>query len=286
MNLYPKLKAYVDLTKPRLVALVMWSVTVGFMMAPGADPVSWYFILILTGVGLVAAGSLTLNQWIERSEDSIMARTQKRALPSGRAHEKEALILGLGLSLAGCVILWAAPYKLSLFLTILTWVTYLFLYTPLKKITTLNTLIGALPGALPPMVGWVSATGHITYEAWVLFAILFLWQLPHFLALSWMYRDDYAKADFVMLPIKDSSGQMVARQAVFYCAALLPVSLMPSLCGMTGWIYFVIAFILGTIFLIASLKGLKDLDREARSIFKASLVYLSVLLLAMVIDKV
>lgn len=285
MNAVRKLQAYYDLTKPRLVALVMWSVAVGYLMAPGSDPWSFEFIIMLAGVGCVAAGSLILNQWMERREDAIMKRTQKRALPSGRATAAEAVVLGILMTCVGAAILWYCAYRISFFLTLLTWGTYLFFYTPLKKITSLNTLVGALPGAIPPLVGWSAATGHINYEAWILFAILFLWQLPHFLALAWLYREDYQAAGFAMLPVKDPSGSMVARQAVLYCAALLPISLLPSLCGMTGWIYFTIAFILGAVFLIASIKGLKDLDREARSIFKASLVYLSVLLFIMVLDK-
>lgn len=285
MNLAAKLKAYLDLTKPRLVALVLWSVAVGYLMAPGVTVKSLYFLKVLAGIGLVAAGSLTMNQWIERREDAIMRRTQKRALPSGRAQAVEAQILGFVLTGAGCTVLWFTTYRITFALTVLTWVTYLLFYTPLKKITPLNTLVGALPGALPPMAGWTAATGHVSYEAWVLFAILFLWQLPHFLALAWLYRDDYEAAGFNMLPAKDPSGRMVARQAVLYSAALLPVSLTPLLCGMTGWFYAVVALILGLVFLFASIKGLSNLEKEARSIFRASLIYLSVLLFVMVLDK-
>lgn len=274
-----------DLTKFRLVSLVLLSTAVGFFLASSA-PFPWIvFFHVLTGTGLVAAGSLALNQWIERDLDALMPRTASRPLPTNRMTPRQAFAVGLGMSVVGLVYLavmsnyWAAALSGS------TLVSYLLLYTPLKRITSFNTIVGAVPGAVPPMIGWAGVRGELSFEAWVLFSILFLWQLPHFLAIAWIYREQYRKAGFVMLSTQDPDGRRVARQAVLYAAMLVPVSLLPTLCGITGFFYFLAALVLGGAFLGISIAGLFNLDARARPIFVTSIVYLALLLIMMVIDK-
>lgn len=280
-----RLSDFSELTKPRLVSLVLMSSAAGYFLASGPEFSLAAFLHALAGTGLVAAGSMALNQWWERDHDALMPRTSRRPIPSGRISPAQALVTGLLLSTAGLLYLWVVSNPLTVVLAALTLISYLFLYTPLKRITSLNTIAGAIPGGIPPMIGWAAATGNVGYEAWVLFSILFLWQLPHFLAIAWLYRQEYFTAGFVMLPGDGSNSLLVARQAVIASAMLLPVSLVPSLCGISGVIYFFSALALGGFLLAVSVSGLRDLNRNARPLLRASIIYLSLILLIMVVDK-
>lgn len=283
---FPTFADFTELTKPRLVSLVLMSTAAGFFLADGNESLgALAFLNMLAATGLVAAGSMALNQWLEREHDAKMPRTSRRPIPAGKISPRLALLTGFLLSAAGLIYLGLASNLLAVFLAALTLVSYLFLYTPLKRVTSLNTIAGAIPGAIPPMIGWAAATGHMHYEAWVLFSILFLWQIPHFLAIAWLYRQEYYNAGFVMLPGDGTNSLRVARQAVISSAMLLPVSLTPTLCGMSGVIYFFSALGLGVFLLAVSVSGLRDLDHKARSLLRASILYLSVLLLVMVVDK-
>lgn len=277
---------YLELTKMRLVSLVLLSTAVGFFMGTRGDFDSGLFAVCLLGTSLVAAGSMTLNQWMERSYDARMNRTAARPLPSARLHAVEALVFGILLSVAGLAILFTQANFTAGFLAALTLFTYLAAYTPLKTRTSLCTIVGAVPGALPPLIGWAAAMGKMTFEAWILFAIMFLWQMPHFLAIAWMYRKEYASAGFQMLSVTNPDGDQVGRQIVLYAAALLPVSLMPTLLGMEGGLYFLGSFLMGTGFVFLGLASLPHLNRRAPWIFRASILHLTGLLLLMVLDKV
>lgn len=275
-----------ELVKARLTFLVMLTNGVGFYL--GSDrPMNVPLLLhTLLGTALVASGAAALNQLLEREHDARMRRTEGRPLPSGRLQPEFVLIFG-GLT-AGTGLLYLAflvnlPASL---LAALTLASYLLVYTPLKRLTSLNTVIGAIPGALPPLIGWVAATGEVTAAGWSLFAILFFWQLPHFYAIAWLYRDEYARAGFVMLPLMDADGRRTGRQAVSHTLGLLPVSLCPFLFQLTGVIYLGGALALGVGFLWCAVLFARDLSRErARLLFFASIIYLPLLLLLMVVDK-
>ena len=280
-----RLHDYLELAKLRLVSLVLLSSAVGFFLA-SEGPLDWgLLILSFTGTALVAGGSMGFNQWMERVEDAKMTRTAKRPLPGGRMQPREAFIFSFLLSAAGLVLLYFSVNPVAAFLSGLTLVSYILLYTPLKKITSLCTVLGAIPGALPPMIGWSSVTGRVSYEAWVLFAIIFLWQMPHFLAIAWLCRKEYAAAGFQMLSVTDPSGAQAARQIILYTSALLPVSLLPTLIGLTGGIYFTGTLIAGAYFIYLGFLGLKNLDQYARPLFRASILYLALILILMVVDK-
>ena len=279
--------AYLELTKPRLTLLVLVTTAAGaYLAASGAvDP--WLVARTLLGTWLVASGASALNQVAERDADARMQRTQARPLPSGRLQALEALRFGVALSVAGLLLLAVSVNLLASLLAAATLGLYLFLYTPLKRRTALCTLIGAVPGAIPPMIGWAAVRGALGVEGWVLFAVLFLWQLPHFLAIAWLYREDYARAGFPMLPVIDPDGGSTARQAVLYAAALVPVSLMPTLLGLAGSLYFVGALLLGAAFLAvgSGMLSVRSNERASR-LFLASIAYLPLLLTLMVCDKV
>jgi heme o synthase len=275
---------YLELTKMRLVSLVLLSTAVGFFLASRRFD-GGLFAICLTGTGLVAAGSMALNQWWERREDAQMVRTLARPLPAGKLAPREAFWFGILLSTAGLALLYLQVNLETAFLAGLTLVTYVLLYTPLKKTTSLSTIVGAVPGALPPLIGWAAAAGTTTFEAWLLFAIIFLWQMPHFLAIAWLYRKDYAAAGFRMLSVTDPSGKQVSRQILLYSLALLPVSLLPSALGLLGPLYFLGAILFGLGFIALSIESLKNLDQKAGVLFRASILYLSGLLILMVLDK-
>ena len=280
-----RLSDYSELAKLRLVSLVLLSSAVGFFLA-GSGPINApLFFISLLGTGLVAAGSMTLNQWIERAEDSKMTRTATRPLPAGRMQALEAFIFGIILSAAGLGILIVAVNMCAAFLAGLTLVSYTLLYTPLKRYTSLCTIIGAVPGALPPLIGWAAIADRPSFEAWILFAILFLWQMPHFLTIAWFCRNDYAAAGFRMLSVEDPTGMRVARQIVLYSMALLPVSLLPTVAGLTGPVYFFGALVSGIFFIFLGIKSFKNLDQKARMLFRASILHLAFLLILMVLDK-
>lgn len=233
-----KLGAYLSLTKPDVSFLVLMTAGAGYYM--GAEgPVSWLKLLhVVFGTMLIAAGTSALNHYIERESDRYMRRTASRPLPAGQLTPSDALRFGLLLCVAGAVDLFYSGGYLACFLGAVTSISYLLAYTPLKKRTIWATFIGAIPGAIPPMIGWAAAAGSLGTGAWLLFAILFLWQFPHFHAISWMYREDYARAGIQMLPVVDKDGTRTFRQIILYAASLVAVSLLPSMVGLTGVLYF------------------------------------------------
>jgi protoheme IX farnesyltransferase len=275
-----------DLVKARLTTLVLLTTAVGFYIGE-TGAINWsLFFNTLAATALVAAGASALNQWLEREYDAKMRRTQDRPLPSGRLQPATVAIFGGMSSVAGLVYLALAVNLLTSVLGAVTLVSYLFIYTPLKRVTWLNTMIGAVPGAMPPLMGWTAARGELGGEGWALFAILFFWQLPHFFAIAWMYREDYAKAGFKMLPGIDSDGSRTAQQSVSNTLALLAVSLCPFVFKMAGTIYLVGAIVLGAGFLWCAIQFSRQLTlARAKQLFFASIIYLPLLLVLMVWDK-
>ena len=255
INLREKLAAYVELTKPRIAFLLVLTSAAGFYL--GADK-SFNFALFansMVGISLLAFGVATLNQFIERRIDVLMERTASRPLPTGKITPAEALVFGVSLTIIAEIYLAFLVNNLTAILGLIVIVGYVFLYTPLKTRTSFSTAIGALPGALPPLMGFTAAANVITLPAWTLFAMLFLWQFPHFLAIAWMYKEQYAKAGILMLPVVEPAGKITARQIVIFTVLLLPVSLAPFFLGVAGWIYLIGAIVLGVWFLTASVAA-------------------------------
>jgi protoheme IX farnesyltransferase len=284
-----RLNDFYELTKPRMNFMVLITTMVGYYMASGTtvDHPSWRRVLnTLIGTALTAAASGVLNQVIERDYDKLMPRTKNRPLPAGRVTRLEAAIYGIVLGITGVTYLTLLVNALTALLGLITIVGYLFVYTPMKRWSTLNTVIGAIPGAIPPVMGWTAAHNALTPQAAILFCILFFWQMPHFLAIAIMYRRDYAAGGFKMLPVIDEDLAITSRQIIMYGVALIPVTLMPTLIGMTGPIYFVIAVVLGLGFLCFGLSCAATRNRsDARKLFFASIIYLPLLLTAMMMDK-
>jgi len=282
-----RLAVFCELIKARLTFLVLLTTLVGFYVG-FRGPMDYLLMLhTLLGTGLVASGAAALNQFLERQHDARMRRTEDRPLPSGRLPPDTALMFGGLSSAAGLIDLALAVNLETSVLGAITLCSYLFIYTPLKRVTTLNTAIGAVPGALPPLMGWTAARGEINVEGWSLFAILFFWQLPHFLAIAWMYRDDYAKAGFAMLPVFDANGQRTAGQTVSHTLGLLPISLCPFLLKLAGVVYLAGALVLGLAFLWQAVQFSRELSAQrARQLFYASIFYLPLLLGLMVLDKI
>ena len=276
-----------ELTRARLNLMVVLTSAIGFVLAvQGPFPVG-LFLHAVVGTALVAAGSSALNQVLERETDALMKRTANRPIPSGRMSPDQALAIGVLLSVAGLAQLtfWVNP--LTALLGAVTLAGYLFLYTPMKRWTSLATVVGAVPGAIPPVMGWTALRGRIDAEAWALFGILFLWQLPHFLAIAWVYRVDYERGGLPMLPVVDPQGHATARQMILYCSVLLPVSLLPTALGMNGRLYFVFAVLLGIVYLAYSFVFLREKsNRAAVRLMLASVVYLPALLTAMMLDRI
>jgi len=282
-----RVTVFCELIKARLTFLVLLTTLVGFYV--GFRGAMDYLLMLhtLLGTGLVASGAAALNQFLERQHDARMRRTEDRPLPSGRLPPDTALMFGGLSSAAGLIDLALAVNLETSVLGAITLCSYLFIYTPLKRVTTLNTAIGAVPGALPPLMGWTAARGEINAEGWSLFAILFFWQLPHFLAIAWMYRDDYAKAGFAMLPVFDANGQRTAGQTVSHTLGLLPISLCPFLLKLAGVVYLAGALVLGLAFLWQAVQFSRELSAQrARQLFYASIFYLPLLLGLMVLDKI
>jgi heme o synthase len=278
---------YVELAKPRIVLMVLVTAFVGFYL--GSQDIPDYVTLLQTlfGTALAAGGTLALNQVVERDTDAKMERTRHRPLPDGRLQPRDALSFGLVLTVAGLLYLWVAISFLSAAVTALITVSYLFCYTPLKLRSALCMLVGAIPGALPPVIGWVAATGSFDVGAWVLFAIIFLWQVPHTLAIGRLYREDYARAGIQFLPVIDLEGESTNRQILCHTAALLAVSLLPTLLGLAGPVYFVAALLLGVGLLASGIcLALESTLARARKLLLVSLIYLPVLLLVMALDRV
>jgi len=282
-----RMAVFGELIKARLTFLVLLTTLVGFYVG-FRGPMDYLLMLhTLLGTMLVASGAAALNQFLERQLDARMRRTEDRPLPSGRLLPDTALMFGGFSSAAGLIDLALAVNLETSVLGAITLCSYLFIYTPLKRVTTLNTAIGAVPGALPPLMGWTAARGEINVEGWSLFAILFFWQLPHFLAIAWMYRDDYAKAGFAVLSVFDADGQRTAGQTVSHTLGLLPISLCPFLLKLAGDVYLAGALVLGLAFLWQAVQFPRELSaRRARQLFYASLLYLPLLLGLMVLDKI
>jgi protoheme IX farnesyltransferase len=241
---------------------------------------------LLIGTSLAAGGAAVLNQWLEREADARMVRTKDRPIPAGRVAPLYALVYGMGLSVIGCYLLYAGANPLAGLLTAATIASYVLLYTPLKKLTTWNTIIGAIPGALPPLIGWAAAEGRISTLGWILFAILFLWQMPHFFAIAWTHRKDYEQGGFIMLSSADANGQKLARQAFAFCLALVVSTLLPTLLGYASWGYGAVAILAGCYILRPAWSFLSSDSRDAaaRKLFFASIFYLPALLIPLVLD--
>jgi heme o synthase len=281
-----RLADYIALTKPELTFLSVITALAGVFLASPAAISTGILFNVLVGTGLVGAGAGALNQLMEREYDMMMRRTEHRPLPSGRLTSLEVLLFGVLVSLFGILDLALFANALAALLAGVTLVTYLFLYTPLKRITPWSTVIGGIPGAIPPVIGWAAVRNEITIEAAVLFAILFFWQMPHFYSLAWMYRKDYARAGYKMLTVQDTSGSATSVQIVVYSSLLLLTSLVPPVFGYGGVIYAGVAVLLGIGFLGAGIQlWITRSNESARKVFFSSLIYLPVLLLVMVIDK-
>ena len=275
------------LTKPRVVVMILVTTLVGYYVGLTGAPGYAQMVHLIVGTLLAAGGTLALNQYWERDVDALMERTRTRPLPDGRLQPVEALLFGSAITGLGVVYLAAFVGILAAAVTAATAVLYLFAYTPLKVRTALCTIVGAVPGALPPVTGWVAARDDLSVGAWVLFGILFLWQLPHTLAIARLYRDDYARAGVRVLPVVDADGSTTERQIVTACLALLAVSLLPTLIGLTGGVYFAGAFALGLAFLVlGGLQALAPSTLSARRVLYASLLYLPALLALLAFDKV
>jgi protoheme IX farnesyltransferase len=277
----------IELFKLRLTTLVLLTTLVGFYLGSRAPMALMLMFHALFGTALLASGASALNQWLEREHDAKMPRTQDRPLPSGRLTADAVLLIGVSCGVLGLVYLALMVNLITAALGALTIGSYLFVYTPLKRVTTLNTVVGAIPGALPPLMGWTAARGQISGEGWCLFAILCFWQLPHFLAIAWMYREQYARAGFVMLPVVDPTGERTGRQALCHTLGLLPVSLFPFLFKMVGPMYLAGAILLGIGFIWRAFQFSRQLTLpRARALFFASIIYLPSLLGLMVLDKI
>lgn len=275
-----------DLIKARLTMMSLITTWVGFHLGWVGPFDFWILAHTMIGTGALASGAAALNQWMEKDLDALMERTENRPIPAGLISPATALLFGAVLGVFGTVYLTFLVNGLTGMLGALTFVSYVFVYTPLKRVTTLNTAIGAIPGALPPLMGWTAATGSLEAAGWTLFMILFLWQMPHFMAIAWMYRDDYAKAGFRMLPVTDQTGRRTSMNAVGYNLALLAFAGSPSLFGVTGIIYFVVAILLSIGYLLPAIQFVKDPSRlHARNLFLASIAYLPLLIIVMAIDK-
>jgi protoheme IX farnesyltransferase len=282
------MRHYIELTKPRITWLILMSTGVGYFFGLNREnPFNWALMIhTLVGTGLIASGTAALNQWWERESDKLMRRTASRPLPMGLLTAKRALWFGIALALAGAAELALWVNVLSALLGLFTLAAYLFVYTPMKSRTHFSTVVGALPGAMPPLMGYAAASGILNREAWSLFFILFVWQFPHFLAIAWMYRDDYARAGIRMLPVVEPDGKSTARQMILYATTLIPISLLPVMLGMSGTIYLVGALILGLWFLYTGVRVAFDRTNvRARHVLLASVIYLPMIYGLMVLDR-
>jgi protoheme IX farnesyltransferase len=284
-GLFSKTSAYVSLTKPRIVVMVLVTFGVAFLLGARGSAHPATLALSLLGTALVAGSASALNQWMERERDARMRRTAGRALPRGRVTPVEAVVFGVVLGVVGTAILVVGANLLAAAVAVVTLLLYLLVYTPLKPWTTLNTAIGAIPGALPPVIGWAAATGTLGVEAVALFLIVFLWQFPHFLAIAWIYREDYARGGMRMLPEVDPHGALTGRQATIYALALVPASLLPATVGLAGGLYFAGALAMGVWYLTAAVRFWAFVsEATARRLLRMSFLYLPVVLLLLVLN--
>ena len=276
---------YVALTKPRLNFLVVLTSAAGYYLGALSSINLWQMTQAVVGTALVAGGAAVLNQVYERDTDALMRRTLGRPLPDHRVTAGDATIFGSALALAGMALLAFGANILAALLALATLFVYLMVYTPMKRRSPVATLVGAVPGALPALIGWAAARGAATTGGWILFAIVFLWQIPHFMAIAWMYREDYRSAGFPMLPVIEPDGRRTGRQALLFAAALLPVSLAPTFVGLSGWIYFSIALALSISLLILSIRfAATRSETSARWLFFGSITYLPLIWAAMILN--
>ena len=278
---------YFELTKPSVVWLIVMSTAVGFYLGSSGSLSLLLFAHTLLATALLAGGTGALNQWAERDLDARMRRTEQRPLPAGRLRPVPALVFGISITLIGVVYLALAVNLLSAALGLLTTLSYLLLYTPLKTKTPFSTFVGSFPGAMPPLIGWAAARNDLSAGGWVLFAVLFLWQFPHFYSIAWMYREDYARAGIKMLPVVEPDGVSTGRQIVCYAAVLIPVSLSPVLLGMAGTAYLVGAVLCGLGYLyFGVLTARVKTTLQARRLLQASVIYLPLIYSLLVLDKI
>ncbi len=277
--------AYWELTKPGLTGLVVATSSFGYLLAR-PDPVNWGTLFAVSiGTALLGGGASGLNQWAETIPDSRMNRTKKRPLPSHRLAPRTGFAFAVALSMAGFALLAAGVNALTAGLGLLSWAIYLFAYTPLKRRTTMNTIVGAISGAIPPVLGWTGATNEFGAGALVLFAVLFLWQIPHFLSIAWIYREDYERGGFRMLPVADRAGRTTFRIALYYSYGLVPVTLSAAVIGLSGWIYALGAILAGLLLVGAALRLERERTREAaRVLFFFTIAYLPAIFLLMLLD--
>jgi heme o synthase len=276
---------YLELAKVRILLMVLVTTTIGFVLGGRGVHSLLHFLFTLLGVGCATGGAAMLNNYLERDSDAMMVRTRGRALPTGLIEPFRALMLGVSLVLCGVILLVSTANLVTGLLVLLAAFLYVLVYTPLKRITWWNTTFGAIPGAIPPMAGWAAATGHVGGGAWALFAILFAWQHPHFFAIAWMFREDYRAARFKMLPAIEHSGRRTARLSVAFSLLLVAVSLIPTLLGMAGWLYFCGALTIGLVMLMVALKFARDRGvGDARRLLKTSVLYLPSILLLILAD--
>jgi protoheme IX farnesyltransferase len=278
---------FLDLTKPRITCYILMSMAIGFLCGAHLNP-HWTWVQLfhaLLGTALIASGTAALNQWYEHEFDALMARTKSRPIPSGRVTAQAALIFGVTIAVAGFMELWLGVNLLTALLGLFTLASYLFVYTPLKRVSPVSTTIGAIPGAMPPLIGYAAASGRLNFEAGILYAILFLWQFPHFYAIAWMYREDYARAGIRMLPVVEPNMDSTARRIVWFSLALVPISLAPKFFAMAGNIYLFGACLLGTMVLYAGFRAASGRTlTQARHVLLASVVYLPLLYGLLVLD--
>jgi len=277
---------YLELTKPRLNFLVVATSAAGYYLGATGSIDALSMVEAVAGTALVAGGAAVLNQLYERDTDALMRRTRLRPLPAGRVAPADARIFGLALSTAGLTLLAARANWLSAALALATLLTYLLIYTPMKRRTPLSTIVGALPGALPALIGWTASHGSIDRSGAALFAIVFCWQLPHFMAIAWLYREDYARAGFPMLPVIDPDGRRAGKQAVYWGFLLVLVSLEPTFSGLAGRTYFVVALVLGVALFGLAVRFAADRNEgNARALFYGSITYLPLLWIVMIANK-
>ena len=277
--------AFVELTKPRIAIMLVLTSAAGFYLGTKGDFDFALFVNSMIGILILAFGVATLNQWIERSTDALMDRTKSRPLPSSRLSGVEALVFGLVQCAVAEIYLFFLVNPLTAGLGLIVIVGYVLLYTPLKTRTSASTAIGAIPGAMPPLMGWTAAANEVTLGGWALFVMLFLWQFPHFLAIAWMYKEQYAKAGILMLPVVEPAGKITARQIVLFAIMLVPASLAPFFLGFAGVVYLVGATILGGWFLIESIRAARAKSVEkARRLLLVSVLYLPLIFGLLVLD--
>ena len=286
LSLRGRLSAFAELTKPRIAFMLVLSAAAGFYMGTGGTFDLPLFVNAMVGIALLAFGVATLNQFVERRTDAFMERTAGRPLPTGKVTPTEALVFGVLQCLVAELYLYFLVNPITALLGVTVIVGYVLMYTPLKPVTSASTAIGAIPGAMPPLMGWTSAANEITLGAWILFVFLFLWQFPHFFAIAWMYKDQYANAGIKMLPVVDPDGRITARQIVMFSIMMVAVSVAPFFFGLTGWVFPIVTSLLGVWFMWHSVRAAKAKNPElSRKLLFATVIYLPLVFLAMVFDK-